>query len=211
MQFLFTNFFCNEKELWVKWKQLIKTSSTPIRFCFKTETSFSVLPDRSHVSSENGHRQKTHLFKNAVQSENLRKNRLIVCYSWTDKNERKFHHAIHHTLLAQHMLCENCYVSIIVLWFGKRRANCWVSLGRSPSPGPPLVPGAHPLTESTLSPWPALRLTGSTLSPWGESRPACTFLDPIDIRFKQHLIFKNNVKQSMLGLVQAACWLVNLQ
>ena len=57
----------------------------------------------------------------------------------------------------------------------------------------------------------ALPLTGSTLSPCGESRPACTFLDPIDIRFKQHLIFKNNLKQSMPGLVQAACWLVNLQ
>ena len=106
---------------------MIKTPSTPIRFCFKTETSFSVLPDRPHVSSENGHRQKMQLFKNAAQSENLRKNRLIVCYSWTDGNGRKCHHAIHHTLLAQHMLCENCYVSIIVLWFGCF-ASCYVGI-----------------------------------------------------------------------------------
>ena len=119
---------------------MIKTPSTPIRFCFKTETSFSVLPDRPHVSSENGRRQKTHLFKNAVHSENLGKNRLIVCYSWTDENGRKFHHAIHHTLLAQHMLCENCCFY--------HRFMVWQKTGELLS-----LPGALPLTGSTLSPW----------------------------------------------------------
>ena len=83
--------------------------------------------------------QKTHLFKNALQSEDFWK-RLLFVYVWTDENGGfriqlydDVIHPINHIPLAWRMLHKGCHRISIVLaflcgrvFFWKRRKNLWL-------------------------------------------------------------------------------------
>ena len=95
-------------------------------FCFKTETSFSLLADGPHVA-------RRRIFSKTLSREKIwEKTALwLATHGQTKMEIFKFDHPIKN------------------------------KLGRSPSPGPPLVPWALPLTGSTPSPLGAKWLEGN--------------------------------------------------